>query len=75
MIDEQQLITVNEAAELAGVSDARIRQLAYSGRLGRKIAGAFWVFTREEIEAYKQQAPHNTGGRPPKVKRDLSKIV
>jgi len=74
MIDEQELITVSEAAEIAGVSAPRIRQLAYSGRIGRQIAGAFWVFTRAEVEAYKRQAPTNKGGRPRKVKRNLAEI-
>jgi hypothetical protein len=58
-------IGVSEAARIAGVSIQRIHELGYAGRLGQQIAGRHWVFTRKEIEAYKN-APKQKGGRPRK---------
>ena len=66
MSDEE--ITAGEAARIAGVSRQRINQLAEAGRLGRQVAGRYWVFTRAEIEAYTAQ-PKRKGGRP-KARRD-----
>jgi excisionase family DNA binding protein len=63
MIEQDELITAGEAARIAGVSRQRINELASLGRLGRQVAGRYWVFTREEVEAYKH-APKNKGGRP-----------
>ena len=56
-------LTAGEAAEILGVNRQRINQLAKAGRLGRQIAGRYWVFTRAEIEAFKNQ-PKSKGGRP-----------
>lgn len=64
MVEQDELITAGEAARIAGVSRQRINELASMGRLGRQVAGRYWVFTRDEIEAYKSQARHNKGGRP-----------
>ena len=61
MSDEE--ITAGEAARIAGVSRQRINQLAEAGRIGRQVAGRYWVFTRAEIEAYKAK-PKSKGGRP-----------
>lgn len=63
MIEQEELITAGEAARLAGISRQRINELASSGRLGRQIARRYWVFTREEVEAYKA-LPKSKGGRP-----------
>lgn len=63
MIDNDELITAGEAARIAGVSRQRINELASSGRLGKQVAGRYWVFTRDEVEAYRD-APKNKGGRP-----------
>ena len=59
-------LTAGEAAQILGVNRQRINQLAKAGRLGRQIAGRYWVFTRAEIEAFKNQ-PKSKGGRPKEV--------
>lgn len=63
MEEQEDLITAGEAARIAGVTRQRINELASMGRLGRQIAGRYWVFTRAEVEAYKA-APKSKGGRP-----------
>ena len=45
------LLDVKQAAEVLGVTPARVRQLAGEGRIGQKV-GARWVFTRENLEAF-----------------------
>ncbi len=63
MTDEY--ITATEAARLAGVTRARIYELARAGRLGRQEYGRVWIFTRAEVEAYRAQAAERPrGGRP-----------
>ncbi len=70
MSDEE--ITAGEAARIAGVSRQRINQLAEAGRIGRQVAGRYWVFTRAEIEAFKAQ-PKSKGGRPKSNAPSLSR--
>lgn len=55
-----------EAAEILQVNRQRINELARSGRIGRQVAGRYWVFSRAELEAFKA-APKNKGGRPSKI--------
>ncbi len=62
MIDPNELLAGQQAADYAGFTRARLYKLAREGRLGRQIAGV-WFFTRAEIDAYKA-APKNKGGRP-----------
>lgn len=58
-------ITTDQAAEMLGVTTARIRQLVAAGKLeGVKRAEA-WFFTKEAIEAARNR-PKGKGGRPPK---------
>ena len=68
MSEQEELITTGEAMRMLGLSRQRINEIASAGRIGRQIAGRYWVFTREEIEAYKAQ-PKSKGGRP---KEDLN---
>lgn len=63
MNEQEELVTTGEAMRMLGISRQRVNELASAGRIGRKIAGRYWVFTREEIQAYMQQ-PKNKGGRP-----------
>jgi excisionase family DNA binding protein len=70
MTTHDELITVGEAARIAGVSTQRIYELAAAGRLGRRVVDRYWLFTREEVAAYRD-APKDTGGRPPKNKPRL----
>ncbi len=48
-------MTAADAARELGVSRQRMTELANLGRLGRRVAGRYWVFTRKEIEHYKRQ--------------------
>lgn len=53
--EEEDLMTAADAARELGVSRQRMTELANLGRLGRRVAGRYWVFTRKEIEDYKRQ--------------------
>lgn len=66
MEEHEELLTAGDVARITGLSRQRINQLASEGKLGRQIAGRYWVFTREEAEQYKA-APKSKGGRPPKL--------
>lgn len=66
MADE---LTLRDAASELGMSYQRLQVLAKEGRLGRQVAGRYWVFSRKEIEEYKPLVKQSKGGRPPK---DLS---
>ncbi len=66
MAEPEDLITATEAARILGVTRQRISAIAQTGRLGRRVAGRYWLFTRDEVEAYKEQRQHNVGGRPRK---------
>ncbi len=61
------LLTATEAAQYLGISRARVSLLAKQGRLGKQIAGRYNVFTRAELDVYKQQAPQNKGGKGKKL--------
>lgn len=62
-MDMDQELTAGEAAAVLGVNRQRINQLARAGRIGRQVAGRYWVFTRVELESFKAQ-PKPKGGRP-----------
>lgn len=54
VLDElDEMMTGADAARELGVTRQRVTELAQAGRLGRQVAGRYWFFTREEIEAYK----------------------
>ncbi len=55
-------VTAGEAAAILGINRQRINQLARSGRIWRQIAGRYWVFSRSELEAFKNSP--RKGGRP-----------
>ena len=73
MADEE-LVTGAEAARYLGITRSRINKLAHEGRLGRQIAGRFYVFTRGELVAWKA-APKSKGGRPKSSAPSLSRPV
>lgn len=62
-MENDDLLTSAEAARVLGITRQRMTVLAHSGRLGRQIANRYYVFTRAELEEYRQQ-PKNKGGRP-----------
>lgn len=64
MVDQEELLTAGDVARETGLSRQRINQLATAGRLGRQIAGRYWVFTRDEVERFKPLAFASKGGRP-----------
>ncbi len=70
-MEEDLMMTHDVAAEL-GVSRQRVLELAKAGRLGRKVEGLmpYYVFTREEVERYKNSP--RRGGRPKPVAGTLS---
>ena len=58
---KDKLYTVSEVAEKLGIGGQRVRDLAQSRHLGRKL-GSQWVFTEGEIEKMRTRIP----GRPRK---------
>lgn len=58
-----ELLDINAAAAILGVSVKRVYQVAEAGRLGTR-HGTRWLFTRAEVEAYR--AGRKKAGRPRK---------
>lgn len=56
-------LTLSEAAHILGISRQRLAVIAQSGRIGRQVAGHYWIFTPGEVEAYKPNI-HGRAGRP-----------
>ena len=56
------LVTTQEAAEMIGVNDSRVRQFHRGGRLTGKRVGTVLLFDREEVERFSQKNRPN--GRP-----------
>ncbi len=61
---EEEQLTMSDAARELGISRQRLAVLAKEGRLGKQVAGHYWIFTREELAAYKPLVKANKGGRP-----------
>jgi excisionase family DNA binding protein len=59
---QEKIIFSTEAAEILGVNRQRINQLANQGHIGKRVAGRYWVFTRSELERYRQ-IPRAKDGR------------
>ena len=59
----EDLVSAAEAARMLGISRTRVLELAHAGRLGSKY-GPYYLFTPEEIEAYRVTRTQNKGGRP-----------
>ncbi len=74
MSEDTELLTAAEAARLLGVTRQRMTALAHAGRLGRQIAGRYYVFTRAEVEAYKNE-PKSKGGRPKEIASPMARAV
>ncbi len=51
-IDQGELITLREAAEISGLSHSHLRNLARSGKLKAKKLGTDWTTTREAVAGY-----------------------
>ena len=63
MSDNPDELSAEDAAKYLGISLARVYVLANQGRLGRKVAGKFYLFTRAELDDY-QASRNPKGGRP-----------
>jgi excisionase family DNA binding protein len=67
MRDDLDLFDAVQAATYLGVHRQRVYDLARAGRIGRRV-GALWVFSRRELDAYKEErAQRPKGGRPSKL--------
>ena len=56
-------LTLSEAARELGISRQRLAVIASEGRLGRQVAGHYWIFTRAEVEAFRPNI-QGKAGRP-----------
>ena len=58
------LLTTSEVAEIEGISDARVRQLIYAGKLPAEKIGNMNLVRRADLKLLRNRKP----GRPPKDK-------
>lgn len=63
--DREDLMNAADAARSLGISRTRVLELAQAGRMGVRY-GPYFLFTPEEIEAYRAVRSQNKGGRPRK---------
>ena len=63
----ENILTVEEVAEILGVSIQRVSQFCQQGRLGSKFAGR-WMIRESEVERF-QSLPRKPG-RPPRNSED-----
>ena len=68
-MNEGELFTITQAAELLGVTRQAVHNLTKQG-YGRRV-GSIWLFTREEIDRW-QSTPRHPGGRPKSSAPSLS---
>jgi excisionase family DNA binding protein len=59
-----ELLSVPQVATELGVTEGRVRQLLYSGKLAGKQIGWQWVITRTNLDEYKKI--RRSPGRPKK---------
>ncbi len=59
-------LTTRESAEILGISDARVRQLIYAGRLPSEKIGQMNLIKKEDLELVRERKV----GRPAKVKSE-----
>ena len=60
------LLTTSEVAEIAGISDARVRQLIYAGKLPAQKIGNMNLVKRDDVKLLKNRKH----GRPYKEQKD-----
>ena len=68
-LENQELLSLSQAAEYSGLSHEFLRQLAGKGRLHAKKFGKTWMTTRVAIDEYLQG--RGPGGRKPKSQREI----
>jgi excisionase family DNA binding protein len=59
-------LTTRESAKILGISDARVRQLIYAGRLPSEKIGQMNLIKKEDLELVRERKV----GRPAKVKSE-----
>jgi excisionase family DNA binding protein len=66
-VGEMSLVTTKEAAQILGVSPARVRQLIKEKRLAAEKHGRDHLLQDREVERFKQHGRRSgpKGGRPP----------
>jgi excisionase family DNA binding protein len=67
-LDDERLISLQEAAALSGLSAAHLRRLAEQGRLRAQKIGRNWITTAAAVAAYAQDAAQRSKD-PLKYKR------
>jgi hypothetical protein len=75
MTQQDQLMTLAEAARELGLSRQRLALIAKEGRLGQQVAGRYWVFTPQEIEQYRPLVKASKGGRPKEEAETLARAA
>ena len=59
-------LTTRESAKILGISDARVRQLIYAGRLPSEKIGQMNLIKKEDLELVRERKV----GRPAKAKSE-----
>ena len=57
------LLTCHEAADIIGITDARVRQLIRDGALPGIRKGRFWLVRRRDVELF-ARLPRGIPGKP-----------
>lgn len=65
-MDDLDILTLAEAAELLGRSPVTLRAQVAAGRLRARLIGKTWITTRDEVERYRRESLGQPG-RPPVV--------
>jgi len=53
MTAETEILSVNEAGQLLGITGKRVRQLIAAGELPAKLLGRQWALLRKDVERYR----------------------
>lgn len=69
MSKEDELLSLTEAAEIAGVETATLRRAALDGRLAARKLGKQWVVTRGNLDKWMKSPAHNPN-KGPRKRRD-----
>jgi excisionase family DNA binding protein len=63
---DMELLTTEQAAEILGISVARVKQLLAQGKLEGKHVGKQWIIERKALDAV---TVYGKAGRPPKAEK------
>ncbi len=62
-MDESEYLNGVQAAEYLGISKQRVYEIRDSHRVGR-IVGGYWLFTKSELDHYRNTKHERKAGRP-----------